>query len=276
MRDLFLKILPMLPIYVVNLKWSVKRREFIEKQLKRARLEYTIIEAYDAINDPDVNSQVIGNNREANLSRGHIGCVLSHLKIWNMMQDRKEKFALIIEDDVVISKKLREIIESVEPHLVENNVCFVSMQVHHPINFVKRQDLVHGYELCDVLGSIEGARGTQAYIISKTVAGRFTKELYPVKYNVDTWPLYRDKGYFENISVIFPFPVIHGEFLSDLHEESFKWQRSMKENVKFFVYKYKPTPIYQWFLKVRRKRVEKRQLENIAVNGRKVSKTYRF
>ena len=266
----------MIPVYVINLRRSEGRRKFITRELSKAGIEFEFIEAFDAISNPTYVQHVAGQNRGLNLSKGHVGCVLSHISVWKLMEKRGDRYALIMEDDVIVSKNLRNIIERTLPFLKEDNICHVSMQVHNPIKFITRQQLKGKYQLCDCEGSIEAARGTQAYIISTQTASRLASELYPVKYNVDEWPKYQELGFFKNLSVIFPFPVIHGEFLSDLNEESFQWRPSLKENIKFLVYKYKLWPFYQFFLSVRRKRVERRHKGFIKLNGQFVNRTYKL
>jgi glycosyl transferase, family 25 len=265
-----------LPVYVINLKRSLHRRKIIERRLKKVKLQYEMVEGVDAVNMPDFKDHVINKNSEVSLARGHVGCVLSHVKVYGIMQEREDPFALIMEDDVIISGNLKKILEKLQGSLSENKICHLSMQCHHPISFNKTEALADGYALYDCAGSIEGARGTQAYIISKKVAGTLAEQLYPVKYNIDSWPLYQAKGYFKNLSIIFPFPVVHEELLSELNEEDRKNIKSLKEWIKYHVYKFKLEPFHTLFLKRRRKRVEERQKKNLFIDGDSVKKTFRI
>jgi len=272
----------MIPIYVINLQRSVERRNFISKQLNKSSVDFKFIDAIDARNTPNIEEHALKNvtinlnNLEIPLPRGHIACVLSHIKAYEEIIKQDHEFALIIEDDVYIAKSIKSILNSVQPYLEEDKVIFLYTRFFNSIKFVTIANLVDSYSLCESDSEKSLLRGTQAYIISKKLAHKLTQNLYPVKGVIDDWELYKDRGYISNFRIIFPFPVLHGEFLSDLREEKFGDLKSIKDKFKHIIYKYKLPPFYNFFLDVRRKRVEIDQIKNLRINGERVKKTFKI
>jgi len=272
----------MIPIYVINLQRSVERRNFISKQLNKSEVEYKFIDAVDAMNTPNIEEHALKkatlnlNNLEMPLPRGHIACVLSHIKAYEEIINQNHEFALIIEDDVLVSNGIKTILNSVQPYLEDDKVVFLYTRFFNSVEFVTITSLVDSYSLCESASEKSLLRGTQAYIISKKLAQKLAQNLYPVKGVIDDWELYKDKGYISNFRIIFPFPVLHGEFLSDLREEKFGDLKSLKDKFKHIVYKYKLPPFYNFFLNVRRRRVEVDQKKNLRINGERVKKTFKL
>jgi glycosyl transferase family 25 len=97
-----------LQIYVINLKRAVERRRFMEEQLRRLGLAYTLFEAVEGrALDPDRVEQYDRAARlrryGADLSPGEIGVYLSHYRIFEEMGERGIERALILEDDALLS-----------------------------------------------------------------------------------------------------------------------------------------------------------------------------
>ncbi len=105
-------------IFVVNLKRSPKRREYIENHLKSKHIQYELIEAVDgkkltqkqieAVTTVKEESSEIQRmnktyaNNKMVLNKGTIGCALSHIKIFKRIISESLPYALILEDDALI------------------------------------------------------------------------------------------------------------------------------------------------------------------------------
>ncbi len=107
----------MVPIWVINLRRSVERRAFIRAQLDSLGLDYELVEAVDggklspqelsATYSPKAALALI--DRE--LTRGEVGCSLSHLRLYQRQIDLGLEEVVILEDDVVVDPSFIEIMD---------------------------------------------------------------------------------------------------------------------------------------------------------------------
>ncbi|WP_343561010.1 glycosyltransferase family 25 protein [Kiloniella sp. b19] len=103
---------------MINLPSSTERRERISAQLDRLGLEYEITEAVNghkltdedwALYRRDKRQKMFGKD----LTIGEIGCYLSHYRLWErIVREDLAKGAIILEDDVVISDDLPQVLDS--------------------------------------------------------------------------------------------------------------------------------------------------------------------
>ena len=94
-------------IYYINLARRTDRRAFMEEQFARLGLEATRIEAVMPEEVPESDRAAYCHpSRPFWLSLGECACTLSHLKAMRQMLAIEAPFALILEDDVVLSPRL--------------------------------------------------------------------------------------------------------------------------------------------------------------------------
>lgn len=101
--------MPSYKIYYINLDKSVERKEFIKKQFENINESITRI---SAVNGKDINKEIIkeaGDNQSLIMSMykpsaGQVGCFLSHRNAWDMIRNQEEDFAVLLEDDALISE----------------------------------------------------------------------------------------------------------------------------------------------------------------------------
>lgn len=105
-----------IPTFVINLKRSPHRRAHMEKQLKALQLSYEIIDATDgsALSEAELETLY---DKEASLqhltqpiTRNEIACADSHLRIYERIVNQKIPYALILEDDVTLDPRIKEIL----------------------------------------------------------------------------------------------------------------------------------------------------------------------
>ncbi len=104
--------MPQIPVFVINLKRSKERRARAQEVLGSLGLAYEFIEAVDGNdlserevaeirrNSADPRTRLRGGTNS--LSRGEIGCALSHLKVFELIVKDNLDYACIMEDDLVI------------------------------------------------------------------------------------------------------------------------------------------------------------------------------
>jgi len=98
----------MIQTYIINLKTSVDRRDYMEKIM--APFSYLDIVYIDAVNGKEMSQEEVDSafdqktafkmyGRE--LRRGEIGCTLSHKRCAQMLIESAKDYALILEDDLI-------------------------------------------------------------------------------------------------------------------------------------------------------------------------------
>lgn len=106
------------PIFVISLKDS-QRREFIRERLTSLGFQFQF---FDAIYGKDLNEDVLAKvdfdfypqrfgARKA-LTKGELGCALSHIEVYKKMVAENIPEAIIFEDDAIVSLYFRSILSA--------------------------------------------------------------------------------------------------------------------------------------------------------------------
>jgi GR25 family glycosyltransferase involved in LPS biosynthesis len=88
-------------IYIVSLEKEVARRLLMREELANQSILYDFVNA-TAGYDYEDKADMISNRSLNYLSRGSIGCWISHYRIWQIISNNINKGALVFEDDVRI------------------------------------------------------------------------------------------------------------------------------------------------------------------------------
>lgn len=100
--------------FIVNLKDNVDRRNAIKNQLDKSNFNYQFIEAVKGadLTDEQIKSKV-QDYPNCLLTKGEIGCAISHINIYKKMIDEGIEYALVLEDDAVVPKNLEKTINEI-------------------------------------------------------------------------------------------------------------------------------------------------------------------
>lgn len=149
-----------LPIFYINLASRPDRRDHIERQLTELKLTGTRVEAVTAAECADVTGSP--------LSPGELGCSRSHQKIWRMLREQDIAAAVILEDDVLLSRHLPAVLA--DPHLLDG---VEALQLE-----TRQTSALIGRPLATTVGTITRGRlmssslGSAAYIMTKSLGQR--------------------------------------------------------------------------------------------------------
>lgn len=161
-----------LPIFYINLASRPDRREHVERQLTALGLAGIRI---DAVTPSDFQLPPASP-----LSPGELGCSRSHQKIWQLMVEQHVAAALILEDDVLLSKQLPAVLD--DPNLLEG-VDAIQMETRQTSAMVGR--LVPSTAAGVGRGRLmSSSMGSAAYVMTLALARRLVA--HP---EVDTLPL---------------------------------------------------------------------------------------
>jgi GR25 family glycosyltransferase involved in LPS biosynthesis len=108
-------------IYVISLPSRQDRRDRIKTELERFNTPYTVFNAIDGRKATPLkhwygtHRNMLSEENTKNLKPGEIGCILSHIRIWEeiLLHSTKDGWYLIMEDDCafdprITSESLRE------------------------------------------------------------------------------------------------------------------------------------------------------------------------
>lgn len=178
-----------LKTYVVNLKRSPHRRQYMERLLEPYSdlLEVEFIEAVDGRAEPDMERKFndAGSLRRYGrlLSPGEKGCTLSHRKCARALLDSDAPYALIFEDDIHPVRNLREL-DAIDFDAI--------LDTPRPTVLFLSGDLWWWNKRGKIAKVFIGL-GTYAYAMNRAAAKLILSDAAP--HNVaDDWLLFRSKG----------------------------------------------------------------------------------
>ena len=228
-----------LPIFVVNLRASTARREHIGAQLDRLGLGYELV--HEPPGERAELTRIVAAAHQRTLSSeeaaivdgkairaypqwlipGAIGATLSHNAIHRRIADEQIPYALILEDDVVLSPRVAAIARDLEPfeEIAKDSVLLLIGigQGRGRMMFSRESavsaDGLTAYRIADLETRIGCS---SAYVVSAATSARILDVNSPVKVACDSWPHFRTAGAFDHIYAFLPAPVRPAFFPSEL------------------------------------------------------------
>jgi glycosyl transferase family 25 len=175
-----------MPVYVINMPAAVARRQRMRAELKAATLEADWV---DAVVGRELSPAALNGLYAPRLNRrqfyrpltpGEVGCYASHLKVWQLMVQRGQACALVLEDDVALDPALPAVLAALARRSGDwDMVKLVGRAQEAP---VQRLPLCAGVELVRYrrVPSLTGA-----YALSLEGARKLTRQLPPFGRPVD-------------------------------------------------------------------------------------------
>jgi len=194
--------------FIISLPKDRNRREYLEKQLQKLAIPFSVIEAVhgeslsaeELAASYDRKKAINLFNRE--LSKGEIGCALSHLSIYKRMIAEDIPHALILEDDArILDDDLPATLSTLAQRYTERTPVAVLL------NHVQRYDGATGLQLDDTRRIYDAYRGVCAhgYFVTKAAADILARDLYPVYVVADKWEYFQEK--FLPVKALVPYPI---------------------------------------------------------------------
>lgn len=197
-----------IPTFIVSLPKDRERREYLERQLTALGMPFSV---FDAVHGKSLSPEELAANYDADkavrlfnreMSRGEIGCALSHVGIYRQMVEQDIPHALILEDDAsVLDREL--------PAILAKLAQFYPVQapVAVLLNHVKRYDSNKKDPLDDTRCIYDAYRAvcTHAYFITKAGAEKLLRHLYPVYVVADKWEYFQER--YIPVKALVPYPV---------------------------------------------------------------------
>ena len=179
-------------IAYINLDTSKERNNFMIKQAKKFNLNINRIKAFDGkkLNLNNYNyflKNLKKHFEEKNNRLGHLGCFLSHLKLYKEFLKTNLEYAIILEDDCKINnnnfKKI--ILDSIKK--LPNNWDILLGGYHIDEDWAKQHKYFNKdiYLKNKILYNIKAFTGTHFYIINRKSAQKLLKLLEQPTWYID-------------------------------------------------------------------------------------------
>jgi len=262
--------------FVVNLDRSTYRRDFMATQLQKHGIEYEFVSAFDArrLDARDMTSVNANSIRGGPMRPGEIACTRSHADACVALAKQAEhQFGIILEDDIVIGQALAAVIKQLERIQSDGDVTLLSTSVFRHVDLKMESRLGSAHEL-RVPDPLADTWGTLGYFLSKTTAQRLQEAMLPVRARADDWLSYVQSGAIKRVFVVFPFPILHAEFNTDVKKFDAQSAAFNRGGISLFIHTNRIFPAYQFALLIRRWHAEKRQRRNLTLDGKAIGRTY--
>ncbi|KAL6103085.1 colgalt1 [Pungitius sinensis] len=197
-------------VFMINLQRRTDRRERMMRALYEQRIDCKVIAAVDgkATNISEIHAMGIhmlpGYNDPYHgrpLTKGELGCFLSHYNIWKEIVERRLHTSLVIEDDlrfeIFFKRRLMNLMREVEEEGLDWDLIYIGrkrMQVDHPEKAVPNiHSLVeadYSYWTLGYMISLQGAEKLMKAEPLKKILP--VDEFLPIMYNKHPVPAYME------------------------------------------------------------------------------------
>ena len=166
--------------FVINLDRSKDRLDAITRKLDALGIDFQRVPGVDGFKISEEQKREllypidhfeskVRFTRE--LTNGEIGCFLSHRECWKRLLDSDEKWALIMEDDIQISKRAAEYMKTDAWIPQEVEICQFSALSDEINGRISRRSTIGVDEFLRLVEPIYPTPlGTQCYLISRKAA----------------------------------------------------------------------------------------------------------
>jgi glycosyl transferase family 25 len=212
-------------VYIINMKGSERRRTTMETQLNKLKMQYEIVEAVDSreYGKDDINALIATPDT---FNGGQLGCMLSHRKVYARMQEENDEYAIILEDDSLITEKqFAQLAQQTTRLLEQSDKLSITLLTYF---WCREGALILHKEKAIAVGESEyflckaqepwGVGRAGAYIISKEIATRLYAFNYPkLMCHADAWVVYTNNKIINSLYCVYPPPVVENpEFGSEI------------------------------------------------------------
>ncbi|WP_336194977.1 glycosyltransferase family 25 protein [Hafnia paralvei] len=186
--------------FAVNLKREPLKKDHILTECKRHELDVEIIDAVEGTSLSELElKELVYDYPNCYLTKGEIGCVLSHASIYKKMIAEGLDYALILEDDAIINSNSINTILGEIPSIDDGkaNVWLLSDVEAYVEN--KKSITKSGY----VFHKAERAYCTHGYILNRKAAKKMISISTPIKFEADRWQNFY-QNYWLNVYCLVP------------------------------------------------------------------------
>lgn len=180
----------MIKTYVINMEKDVQKRAIIESQLQHQKgLNPVIFKAIEGrkLTEKELSEWVdmkLMEKRYNNFATlPAIGCALSHWNIYNQMTIHQDQYALILEDDALLSDHLADKIREIEYLLMSDEPIVILLT---PEFVYSSADMIISIKQHSIYHLNNGVMNS-GYLVNKAAAYILKEQLFPIRLLADQW-----------------------------------------------------------------------------------------
>lgn len=216
---------------VINLNRSNDRLKRISARLNELNVNFERVEAFDGftLSDDEYKRLTYPYNHPCRvrftreLTKGEVGCFISHRKCWQKLVESNENYAVILEDDLYISDKAKQFLTNI--NWLPQNVGLIRLSSFYSMNnrlYIKDKSVLNSHNEYSIAKTLRYAIGTQCYIISKEFAKNAIEMSVKFECPVDEFLFNR---LFEYANICESWQLIPSVICQNEQEESFIGKR---------------------------------------------------
>lgn len=170
--------------FIVNLECDSEKRAHIESECRKQEIDFELIKAVDGrlLTDAELAVKVFRHDLNY-LTKGEIGCALSHQDIYEKIISQNLDYALILEDDALLSDELKSFMPDFMRKIDKSSNKVYLLQKANTV-FLNRELKINAkfsfYEAYN-------AKCTHGYIITNQAARTLRKINTPLIREADHW-----------------------------------------------------------------------------------------
>ncbi len=179
--------------YIVNLPQAQDRRESVLAQCARFGLE---AEVYPAVYGKDLPDDELRRRVDAPaldiLTKGEIGCTLSHLGIYRDMVEKDIPIACVLEDDAVFLADPRPVLDGLARRAAAGPEAYILTRNPGGDQYIDGggAPVIGGHRFHPGWRAF----GTYGYVVTQSAARNILALQTPVKFVCDWWKVFRTFG----------------------------------------------------------------------------------
>lgn len=203
--------------FVINLDRAIDRRDRISNLCKKLKMDFEIFTAIDGreLDENFIRSSVY-DYKNCFLTKGEIGCALSHIGVYKEIINRRLPYALIIEDDAVLDSRTVDFMSAFEKK-PKNGIFLLTGDVEYAKNKKRK---IGEFKVFPIATAIRAT----GYIITLKTAKKMVEFLMPIRYEADMFEIFRVCG---NIKIFATLPHLIGTNDRDKCDSSLEQDRKL-------------------------------------------------
>ncbi|AKL98622.1 glycosyltransferase family 25 protein [Endomicrobium proavitum] len=148
------------------------------------------------------------------LSKGEIGCSLSHIEIYKTMVKEKIPLALIMEDDIKFKENIVSVLKDIEEFDEKTDKPFVYLLTPYKAYVENRKIQLKNVALYEIYR----ADFAYGYVVNLKAAQRLADYLYPVRFTPDDWRYFKFAAKI-NVYTAIPEIITSANFKSEVGDD---------------------------------------------------------
>jgi glycosyl transferase family 25 len=251
-------------VFVLNLERHTGRRQAIESQLKMREIDFEVLAAVDGRCLSEESLAVVYDSQKAQeflgrqLTRGEVGCAMSHCMAFRRVVSDNLPAALILEDDAYISPMVTGVIKALDDilNIDDLDICLLTYAAKYSEWHAKSLPGTKS-RLVPAVDAFQGG----GYVVTNRGARRLLEYFTTIHHPFDYWNTFRRKNVV-CVKAVVPYVIGQSDLgaVSELDEErrrisadvAFGYVEGMKRFVRRVLYEKFIYQLYKPMLRIRR------------------------